>query len=142
MASNFSIDSPFVYESAIQLPFTVTGNGKVADTTDPAKVWAYRVKALIGSAVGERILRPKYGLDLIDVAFNAQSIAEEVINREVEAAFAAYLPDLTLDSIELQFDADNATLNVDIGYILPNNVPSNITVGVVTIDPANPISEA
>jgi phage baseplate assembly protein W len=126
----------------MQLPFKVTPGGKVADTATPEKLWEYRVKSVLGTATGERLLRPLYGISLGDIEFNTQSIAGEIINREIENAFASSLEDLELDSISVDFDEATSTMNVLVSYYLPDNTLSTATVGVAAINGNNPISEA
>lgn len=132
----------FTPESAIQVPFSIASNGKVADTVSFEKIWEYRVKAALGTSLGERVLRPNYGVEIADIEFNTGSIAQEIISREIEQVFVNYLPDLQLSEIEPTFIPDTGTLSVSVSYYLPNTTLSNVTVGVATIRGNSPISEA
>lgn len=136
-----SIQSPFTSEEAIQIPFTVPKSGSVATTTSQEKVWEYRVKMALGTSVGERLLRMQYGVDITDLAFNTSSIAEQIVEREIQTVFARYLPDLSIDEVTADFDYPNGVLNVSVSYYLPDSTLSNTTVGVATISDSAPISE-
>jgi len=131
----------FTPDSAIQVPFAISSNGKVSDTVSFEKIWEYRVKSALGTGLGERVLRPNYGVEISDIEFNTGSIAQEIIIREIEQVFVNYLPDLELSDVEPTFNPDTGTLNVSVSYILPNTTLSNVTVGVATIRGNAPISE-
>jgi hypothetical protein len=134
--------SPFRAERAIQLPFTLNGAGSVAATADPEKIWEYRVKTALGTSVGERLLRPTYGVSIADIEFNTESMAREILTREIETAFANNLEKLSLDTIDFSFDTSSGVLNVTVGYFLPNNNLVETTMGIANISGSSPISEA
>lgn len=134
--------SPFRAERAMQLPFTLTKSGVVAATADPEKIWEYRVKTALGTSIGERLFRPTYGLALTDIEFNTESIAREILLREIETAFANNLDNLTLDNVDFSFDRGTGVLSVIVGYYLPNNTLTETTMGIASIAGDSPISEA
>ena len=138
---NSNVQSPFVTDSAIQVPFSVTSGGKIADTFLKDKVWEYRVKSLLGTAVGERVLRPLYGIDLTNIEFNTHSIASEIITREIQTAFSRFLEEITLDDVSISFDQATSIMSVTVSYTLPDNTLSTTTVGVAQINDNSPISE-
>ena len=135
-----NVSSPFVSDAAIQVPFTIS-QGRVADTTDVERVWEYRVKTVLGTSIGERIFYPGYGIALGDIEFNTQTIAKEIIQREIETAFTNFLEELQLESIDISFTETESTMNVIVTYYLPDNTLSNATVGVAQISSSAPISE-
>jgi phage baseplate assembly protein W len=126
----------------MQLPFTLTGSGAVASTSDPEKIWEYRVKTALGTSVGERLLRPTYGVSIADIEFNTESMAREILSREIETAFANNLDSLRLDTVDFSFDSNSGVLNVTVGYFLPNNNLVETTMGIVNVSGSSPISEA
>jgi len=138
---NRSVQSPFVTDAAIQVPFSITSGGKIADTSLKDKVWEYRVKSLLGTAVGERTLRPLYGIDLTDIEFNTQSIASEIITREIQTSFSRFLEELSLEDVSISFDEATSIMSVTVTYTLPDNTLSTTTVGVARINNNSPISE-
>jgi hypothetical protein len=138
---NRNISSPFVLDAAMQVPFSIAPNGRVADTSDVGRVWEYRVKTALGTAIGERIFYPGYGIALGDIEFNTQSIAKEIIQREIESAFTSFLEELQLESVDISFSERDSTMNVIVTYYLPDNTLSNATVGVAQISSTAPISE-
>jgi phage baseplate assembly protein W len=126
----------------MQLPFTLNGSGAVADTSDPEKIWEYRVKSALGTSLGERLLRPTYGVSISDIEFNTESMAREILTREIESAFANNLENLSLDTVDFSFDASLGVLNVTVGYFLPSNNLVETTMGIASISGSSPISEA
>jgi phage baseplate assembly protein W len=133
--------TPYILEAAIQLPFAIAKSGKIADTYSQSKVWEYRVKSALGTILGERVMRPNYGVEIADIEFNTESVAREIVLREIERVFSDYLLDLQLEDIDVSFEAGSATLNVNVTYILPDESVSNVTVGIATINGNSPINE-
>ena len=120
-------------ETTISLPFKVTSYGTIASTTEQAKIWADRVRAVIGTNIRERIMNPEFGTLVPEAFMQTQDDAETMIRNEVERGFAKYLDLLTLSSVEVTFDEYNGTTNVVITYDLPNNEQTTTTVSLITI---------
>ena len=123
-------------ETALSLPFTVTSYGTVMSTTEQAKIWSDRVRAVIGTNIGERIMNPDFGTLVPEAFMQTTDDAENTIKTEVERAFATELPQLKFSSVTSSFDEYSTTLNVNITYGLPNAEEATTNIGIVTI-PAN-----
>lgn len=126
----------------MQLPFAISASGSISDTTDYSKIWDYRVRLAIGTSLGERLLYSDYGMRIPDLTFSTMSLAKEVVTKEIQSVFMTYLPELSLDSVEVLFEEDSGTINVAVTYVLPNNNLGNTVLGVAVISGDNPISEA
>lgn len=120
-------------EVAISLPFTIDPYGKVAQTTDQSKIWADKVRSVIGTAVRERVMRPTFGTDIPAAVFENQEDADGRIQELVGSSFNTQLPQLNLDSVSSIFDSYTGTLNVEITYALPNEEIVSTTVGLIVI---------
>jgi phage baseplate assembly protein W len=48
-------------EKTIALPFSVDPYGKVTVASDQSKIWADRVRSVIGTFLRERVMRPEFG---------------------------------------------------------------------------------
>ena len=103
-------------ETALSLPFTVTSYGTVMSTTEQAKIWSDRVRAVIGTNIGERIMNPDFGTLVPEAFMQTTDDAENTIKTEVERAFATELPQLKFSSVTSSFDEYSTTLNVNITY--------------------------
>jgi phage baseplate assembly protein W len=128
-------------EKAMSLPFSIDSYGKVSSTQDQSKIWADRVRSVLGTAVRERIMRPTFGTLIPFAIFETDSTAESQIRVEIEKAFAEQLPLLDLQNSVVVVDEYTNVLTVEVVYGLPNNEVVSTVVGLVLVDGANPIYE-
>jgi phage baseplate assembly protein W len=107
----------------IALPFSFNASGSVNVTNADEKVWSDRVITAVMTRIGERVMRPKYGSNVVATIFENESEASSIVRREVPAIFATWLPELTLLAVTAKIEnnelADN-TLAISIEYLLPN----------------------
>lgn len=125
-------------EQAISLPFSINSYGSVASTNDQSKIWADRVRFVIGTNLKERIFRPDFGTLVPKAFMEPQQSSEELIVSEVERAFPIQLSLLSLEGVKVSFDEYTNTTNVTITYGLPNGEVKNTTVAVIYVDGNNP----
>lgn len=120
-------------ESAISLPFSIDSYGRVTKTTDQSKIWADKVRSVIGTAVKERVMRPTFGTDIPSAVFENQENSIGRIQEVVSTSFSEQLPQLTLEQVETSYDEYSGTLTVSITYALPNEEVVTTTVGLIII---------
>ena len=120
-------------EVAISLPFSVDPYGRITQTTDQPKIWADKVRSVIGTALRERVMRPTFGTDIPSVVFETQEEADGRILELVSTSFNNQLPRLDLQSVTNSFDEYTGTLTVDVTYALPNEEVVSTTVGLIVI---------
>ncbi len=130
-----------IVETALAFPFSIDDYGNVIYTTNQQEIWAARVKSVVGTVLGERVMRPTFGTDMKTVFFNTRDAAEETIKKEVTRVFASYLPLLTLEETAVEFSEFSSAANVLITYTLPNLIEVQTSVGIVTIDGTKPAYE-
>lgn len=130
-----------IVETALTFPFSIDDYGNVLYTTNQQEIWAARVKSVVGTVLGERVMRPTFGTDMKTVFFNTRDAAEETIKKEVTRVFASYLPLLTLEETSVEFSEFSSEANVLITYTLPNLIEVQTSVGIVTIDGTRPAYE-
>lgn len=130
-----------VKEIAISLPFRFSEYGKISDTTEPTKIWADRVRSAVGTMVGERVMFPRYGSKIPTHVFNTQTEVADKIDDEVHRVFNEYLPSLTLDTVDVQFDENSGVFSADIVYSLPNDIVVSTNVGFASISGNLPLAE-
>lgn len=94
-------------------------------------LWRQRVLSVLCTPKGTRAMRPYFGTAAQSVLFENYSTARGYIAGIVGSAFSDYLPELTLQTVEVA-EGDDGALVVDIWYQLPNGV-----VGTTTMS-ANP----
>lgn len=130
-----------ISEVAISLPFSVSEFGTIATTSSQEKIWADRVRSAIGTAVGERVLRPDYGTEIAANAFSTLEAAAEVLKQQVDLAFSRDLRLLRLISTNVTMDEAEATLEAEITYALPNRTVEVVLIGFATLLGNLPIIE-
>lgn len=130
-----------ISELTISLPFGISDFGGVSSTTSQEKIWADRVRSVVGTSVQERVMRPAFGTDVPRSLFETEEVMRTKIEEEVAQAFTSYLPLLTLSSISTEFDSRTDVITATIIYELPNEEEATVSIGVATISNNQPISE-
>jgi len=130
-----------ISEYTITLPFSISDFGSVSSTTSQEKIWADRVRSVVGTSVLERVMRPQFGTDIPTTIFETEEVMRSKIEEEISKAFAFYLPLLTLDTVSTEFDERTNVITATILYQLPNEEEATVSVGIATISPDQPISE-
>ena len=123
-------------ETAISLPFSVNLYGRIGTTTERTKIWQDRVRSVIGTYLGERVMRPNFGADVVDAVHETSEEAEIIVENQVRQAFNTYLPTLTLTDVVTDYDESTGVLNVELVYALPDSTiedVSSTTIGLVRI---------
>lgn len=114
--------------TAISLPFRIDGYGRVAVTSDPSKIWADRVRSVLMTSVGERLMRPFFGSTIADEVYDVLDEVPELVFATVSQAFSDYLPRLTFNDVAVvQEDDEDGTLSLEISYTLPDLVQDPVT---------------
>lgn len=120
-------------EVAISLPFEIDRYGKVGSTTEQTKIWADRVRSVIGTSLRERVMRPTFGTTIPFALFETSDFAAQEIKAEVNSAFQKLLPTLSVQEVLSEFDDYTGTLNLSITYALPNDKIVTTLLGVVLL---------
>jgi phage baseplate assembly protein W len=121
-------------EVAISLPFSIDPYGRVGSTQDQTKIWADKVRSVIGTALRERVMRPKFGTDIPLAVFENQEDAQTQIEFEVNQAFNEQLQKLTFQSVDSVFDEYTGIMQVEVIYALPNDEVTSTSIGLIRIE--------
>lgn len=130
-----------IREKAISLPFSIDDFGAISTTISQSKIWADRVRSVIGTSLTERIMRYNFGTDIPNAIFETEEVTRETIQFEVAKAFGEFLPLLQLESTTTEYDEFTNTITATVVYALPNNDTGEVSVGIANISPDNPFSE-
>jgi phage baseplate assembly protein W len=130
-----------ISEYAISLPFKIDDFGNIATSTSQSKIWADRVRSVIGTAVGERVMRVNFGTKIPVNFFENVFLVSETIKEEVNQAFFNNLPELELEETIVVIDELLGLVNAEIKYFLPNRDQTAITIGIARINPNQPLEE-
>jgi phage baseplate assembly protein W len=129
------MDGSILMATAIALPFGFNISGAVNTTSINEKFWADRVYGVLFTLPMDRVMRPSFGSYTMGAVFEPQDTVVEYVNRTAAAAFAQFLPELTLVGIyitdENQGLGDEGVI-ISVDYELPNNQVDTITTKIGT----------
>ena len=120
-------------EVAVSLPFKISASGLVSYTTDSARIWADRVRSVIGTLASERVMRPEFGTLIPTRIFDSVSTTQDQVASDIRLAFARYLPKLTVEDVSTSFNAETNVVYATIEYSLPNQDKVTTSLGIASI---------
>lgn len=130
-----------VSETTISLPFSINEFGNVATNSSQEKIWADRVRAAVGTTVGERVMRPGYGTEIASLVLSDAERSSESLKDQIRLAFTRDLSLLELSSTEISFDDEAGVMAVEVVYSLPNQQVQTVTMGFAKLTGNYPIIE-
>lgn len=130
-----------VVELAISLPFKIDSLGVVAATADQDKIWADKVRSVIGTALGQRVFRPSFGCNATLGTFESEEFVRFTVEEDVRVAFQTYLQLVTLDAVYVSVDPTTLVVTVEISYVTPSGNGFISRLGIATLNGTAPISE-
>ena len=120
---------------AISFPFTLDPFGVVNTTTGQEKIYQDRVLTLLSTTVGERPMRATYGTDIASALFETQGDAEKAAETAIRTAMRTWLPEVTIERIDLKSIDDAGRLQVNLSLVLPDYSSTAVTVYTTTLNP-------
>jgi uncharacterized protein len=105
---------------SMSIPFRLDGYGKVATSERIERVWANRVKSVMGTPQGQRVMNPDFGSSIPNGLMSAA--VPGLIETSVQAAAAQWLPDITIQGVRISDSTDlDGELNVEVVYEVPSS---------------------
>ena len=101
------------------------------------------VQLILGTAYGERPMRPEFGCAIHDYVFaSADAATAGLIAAEVRASLRRWEPRIEVYDVSVSFDsADPSTLYIDIRYTIGNtNDPRNLVFPFYVIPSEEPVA--
>jgi phage baseplate assembly protein W len=114
---------------AISIPFRFDGYGNIASSTSPDRVWAGRVRSVIGTPMGSRVMRSDFGSDIPNNLFDVVLSAPGLVEASISSAASRWLPDLSIVDIDVT-DEDTNDVSISITYEIPESQVSGQTFSV------------
>lgn len=106
---------------AISLPFRLDSYGKIATSNEMSKIWSDRVRTVVGTALGERVMQSKFGSALPENLFDTIITAPGYADGQLRASFTEWLPELDfLGTTVVADDSENGSVSLEISYQIPN----------------------
>jgi len=118
-------------------PFEFDQTGGFALVTDDREV-AQAIRLIIGTAYGERPMRPDFGCAIHDFVFaDADATTAGRIAYEVRLSLRRWEPRIEVDDVQVTIDEfERSLLYVDVSYRIKNtNDPRNLVFPFYTIPP-------
>jgi phage baseplate assembly protein W len=128
-------------EIALSLPFTFDSFKKVGFTSDQNKIWADRVRIILGTNLRERLMRPDFGSLIPSTFMGNQEETSTAIESEVNNAFATQITELKLQDVSSSFDEYTGVVSVEVSYTLPNLETTNTAIAFITLNNNQPAYE-
>ena len=121
-------------QSELDFPFRVDTQGCIAFTSIPEEVLSNHVLIIIGTELGERVMRPDYGVGLSALLFESNdSTTAALIRVDITEALEAYEPGVIVGSVTTDtVGALDGVFNVSVTYSSANSVFSRVIIPVNT----------
>jgi phage baseplate assembly protein W len=94
--------------AGVKFPFTIQG-GSVAMTDNPTEIAGSRIVFCLGTMIGERIMRPNWGVDIINTVHSVGGDLDLAIKEAVQNAFLAWFPEYEAREVSLTRNQENPT---------------------------------
>lgn len=91
---------------AVKFPFTISG-GSVVTTDNPTEIIGSQVTFLLGTMLGERVMRPSWGIDLLSTVHSLGADLDESMEEAIQDAFNTHFPEYEPRDIDLVRNPDN-----------------------------------
>lgn len=105
------------------IPFSLTPNGTVQTTNNPNQIANDRVESLIGTYPGERVMQPKYGVNVPAFVFAPDLVTDQaVLINQIKQALATWEPEIILDSVTpVATQSDVGIIDINIEFTLSSD---------------------
>ena len=130
--------------SAIRFPFHFGFDGEVVTTNDPAVEVSDRLNNLLGTMLGERVMRPTYGASMHDYLFEpTDDLTMQSIDARVTDAISLWEPDLVVDSVDVSADDlfEPTRIDIEIQYRFTSQDEVDDTIHVAQISVGGSVTE-
>jgi phage baseplate assembly protein W len=125
-------------------PFAMAPDGTIATTSVPANQVRQHVTALVSTTPGERVMQPKYGIDLPGNLFaGQQDITSSSLGQEVVQALALWEPSVQVTRTSPVYADGNVEglVGVEVDYIPGAAQTTLATVNTATVATGGSVTE-
>lgn len=109
--------------TSLRYPLEIGRNGSFAVDREERDKARSRIMATIITSVGERVMRPDFGTDMIQAYYLSGEVVLTAVEDSITDLFsrmtaAGYWKDIRLQFVEARFDPryDNSTVSVDVQW--------------------------
>lgn len=113
------------------LPLQVNASGGISFTSDVSRILQQRVVSAVGTQVGERVMLPRYGTDLISDLFegNDEQTFDDIASK-IRTAVVTLVPEVGLLDVQVFSDPDNNGAVATIRYTESNGVEAAVSTNL------------
>lgn len=90
----------------VKFPFTIQG-GSVAVSDNSAEIIGSRVVFCLGTMIGERVMRPTWGVDIINTVHAVGGDLDLAMSEAVNSTFNKWFPDYEVRDVLLSRNNEN-----------------------------------
>ena len=113
---------------AISYPFDVDALGVLKSTQSIQKIYLDRLLTLLSTNPGQRPGLPEYGTDVLKALFENDNDLQISIRQAIQLAVAKWLPEISIDTIDISPTDSTGVSNVSITAVLPNSTITTLSV--------------
>jgi phage baseplate assembly protein W len=100
----------------VKFPFTIQG-GSVAVSDNSSEIIGSRIVFCLGTMIGERIMRPTWGVDIINTVHSVGGDLDIAMREAVINAFHTWFPNYEVREVSLSRNPDNpAYVEVEVRF--------------------------
>lgn len=125
-----------MYQAQVEmdLPFRVDAQGRIAFTSDSSRVLRNHVLAIIGTELGERVMRPGYGTSLQSLLFESDyEMTAVTIADDIQQALQRQEPGIVVQDVFVTPDSElDGTLMLNVTYSAVNSPLETVQIPVNT----------
>lgn len=126
--------------STISYPFTLSPLGVLESTENPVKVYTDRLLTLLSTSPGQRPMLPEYGTDVLRALYENDNQLELSISQAVRTAVAVWIPEITIEEINVTLPDEDGSASVEILVQLPNSTLTTLSVSTAIFNVDGTIS--
>ena len=120
--------------SYVSYPFTLDAIGVLESTDIVSKIYEDRLLTLLSTQVGQRPMRPTYGVDLSRAFFENEYVVESgdvrsfsnAVDQAVRSAAQKWIPDITINDVIVSNPAQDGASQVEILITVPGNITTSL----------------
>lgn len=108
--------------AALRWPLVVGPTGTFVSATTLEQGWSDRVRAIISTRIGERVMRNTYGCEIGDALFSP--LTESEAERMIRKALSEWAP--PIEVIDISVVQNKAVFDVTVDYRLPGGTNESV----------------
>ena len=120
--------------SYVSYPFTLDTIGIVKSTDLVSKIYEDRLLTLLSTQVGQRPMRPTYGVDLSRAFFENEYIVDsgnvttftKAVTEAIRNSVQTWLPDITIDDVIVENPGLNGIASLEILITVPGSISTSL----------------